>query len=242
MLSRKSFLIVAAVIISIATVSMSLNKKTERSKAVEMVARLYLDEMNNLDLLLKEYPKYFYDSSYETRKSEYEELARQIKKIECVFYYYHPRLAHEKFFLIGTLEKRDVGPPFPDSWILGGPFGIETDSEMHKANQQQIACMALLEMDSYLHLKKGEKYPATLVTAGMNDPFVVAWQPAKFAARLQADNGSNKPILFWTDYEAGHGMIGMRKSKAFESWADFYSFALWQMGHRDFQLKEKKAF
>jgi prolyl oligopeptidase len=103
-------------------------------------------------------------------------------------------------------------------------------------------CMALLEMDSYLHLQKGEKYPATLITAGINDPFVVAWQPAKFAARLQADNGSNKPILFWTDYEAGHGMIGMRKSKAFESWADFYSFALWQMGHRDFQLKEKKAF
>lgn len=103
-------------------------------------------------------------------------------------------------------------------------------------------CMALIEMDAYLHLEKGKKYPATLVTAGMNDPFVVAWQPAKFAARLQSDNASNKPILFWTDYEAGHGMIGMTKSKGFESWADFYSFALWQMGHPDFQIKDKKAF
>lgn len=103
-------------------------------------------------------------------------------------------------------------------------------------------CMALIEMDSYLHVKKGTKYPATLITAGMNDPFVVAWQPAKFAARLQADNASNKPILFWTDYAAGHGPIGMSKSKLFESWADLSSFALWQMGHPDFQVKVKKAF
>lgn len=103
-------------------------------------------------------------------------------------------------------------------------------------------CMALIEMDSYLHLKKGEKYPATLVTSGINDPFVAAWQPAKFAALLQADNVSNKPILFWTDYEAGHGMIGMTRSKQLESWADYCSFALWQMGHPDFQVKENKAF
>jgi prolyl oligopeptidase len=102
-------------------------------------------------------------------------------------------------------------------------------------------CMALMEMDSYLHLKKGGRYPATLVTAGMNDPFVAAWQPAKFAARLQHDNASNKPILFWTDYEAGHGVIGVTRSKAIESWADFYSFALWQMGHPDFQVINQKG-
>lgn len=103
-------------------------------------------------------------------------------------------------------------------------------------------CMALIEMDSYLHVKKGARYPATLITAGMNDPFVVAWQPAKFAARLQADNASNKPILLWTDYAAGHGPIGMTKTKLFETWADLSSFALWQMGHPDFQIKNKKAF
>jgi prolyl oligopeptidase len=101
---------------------------------------------------------------------------------------------------------------------------------------------ALLEMDAYLHLKKGQKYPATLVTAGMNDPFVAAWQPAKFAASLQADNASGKPILFWTDFEAGHATIGMTRSRAAETWADYCSFALWQTGHPDFQVKEKKAF
>ena len=29
----------------------------------------------------------------------------------------------------------------------------------------------------------------------MNDPRVIAWQPAKFAARLQAENGSDKPFF-----------------------------------------------
>ncbi len=100
--------------------------------------------------------------------------------------------------------------------------------------KDSVECMALIEMDSYLHLKKGVKYPATLVTAGMNDPRVIAWQPAKFAALLEEDNASDKPVLFWTDYEAGHG-IGNTKTKQFESLADVYSFALWQTGNPDFK-------
>ena len=102
--------------------------------------------------------------------------------------------------------------------------------------KDSVQCMALIEMDSYLHLKKGVKYPATLVTAGINDPRVIAWEPAKFAARLEADNASDKPILLWIDYEAGHGH-GDTKSKIFESLADVYSFALWQTGNPNFQLK-----
>jgi hypothetical protein len=85
-------------------------------------------------------------------------------------------------------------------------------------------------------VKKGEKYPATLITAGMNDPRVIAWQPAKFAARLQAANTSNKPILFRIDYESGHG-IGDTKSIIFERLADVFSFVLWQLGYPEFQVK-----
>jgi prolyl oligopeptidase len=70
----------------------------------------------------------------------------------------------------------------------------------------------------------------------MNDQIVVAWQPGKFAARLQAANTSDKPILFWVDYEAGHGS-GMTKSKQFESLADILSFALWQTGNPKYQVK-----
>ncbi len=95
-------------------------------------------------------------------------------------------------------------------------------------------CRALIRMDPYLHIRKGVEYPAALITAGINDPRVIAWQPAKFAARLQAATSSTKPVLFLTDYEAGHG-IGNQKTKQFETLADVLSFALWQTGHEDFR-------
>jgi prolyl oligopeptidase len=96
---------------------------------------------------------------------------------------------------------------------------------------------ALVEMDAYLHLKEGVDYPATLVTAGMNDPRVIAWQPGKFAARLTSATKS-RPVLFLTDFEAGHG-IGDTKTKQFESLSDLMSFAFWQTGHPDFQILDK---
>ena len=100
--------------------------------------------------------------------------------------------------------------------------------------KDSLEFLGLLEMDSYHHIVDGVEYPATLVTAGINDPRVIAWQPAKFAARLQAANASGYPVLFWVDYEAGHG-IGNTKSKDWEDLADYLSFAFWQTGHPDYQ-------
>ncbi len=99
-------------------------------------------------------------------------------------------------------------------------------------------CEALIEMDAYLQIKKNTAYPATLITAGMNDSRVTAWLPGKFAAKLQVLNISDNPIIFDVDYNAGHG-VSDSKWKYLESKADFYSFALWQTGHPDFQLKEQ---
>jgi len=119
------------------------------------------------------------------------------------------------------------GEESPNGPVNAPEFGTIKDS---------VECMALIEMDAYLHVKDGEKYPSTLITAGMNDPRVIAWQPAKFAARLEAANKSDKPVLFLVDYEAGHG-IGNTKTKDFEELADVFSFALWQTVHPDFQMK-----
>jgi prolyl oligopeptidase len=102
--------------------------------------------------------------------------------------------------------------------------------------QDSVETLALIEMDSYLKLGDGVEYPATLVTAGMNDPRVIAWQPAKFAARLMAANASDEPMLLWVDFESGHG-IGDTKSKQFESLADGMAFALWQTGHPGFKYR-----
>ncbi|MEL4455696.1 prolyl oligopeptidase family serine peptidase [Lutimonas vermicola] len=99
---------------------------------------------------------------------------------------------------------------------------------------------ALYEMDSYLHIKDGVKYPATMITTGINDRRVSAWEPGKFAARLQAANGSDNPILFRVDYESGHGSDA--KTKQFEEFADIFSFAFWQMGHPSYQsIRTDKA-
>jgi len=83
---------------------------------------------------------------------------------------------------------------------------------------------ALYAMDSYAHLKDGTAYPPMLVTAGFNDPRVIAWQPAKFAARAQA--ASTAPVVFKVDFDAGHGLGSMRRQYD-ESTADVAAFTLW---------------
>jgi len=66
---------------------------------------------------------------------------------------------------------------------------------------------------------------------------VVAWQPGKFAAKLQVYNASNKPTIFWVDYEAGHGN-GNIESKTIEKYANVLSFAFWQLGHPEYMLEQ----
>lgn len=114
----------------------------------------------------------------------------------------------------------------------GGPANIPEFGTVKDSAQFQ----ALLEMDSYHHLKEGVSYPPTLITGGMNDPRVAVWNPAKFAARMQAINQTDNPVLFRVDYEAGHG-IDNTKSKDFEELADILSFALWNTGSEKYQPK-----
>jgi prolyl oligopeptidase len=93
---------------------------------------------------------------------------------------------------------------------------------------------ALLAMSSYHQVKDGVAYPAVLVTTGVNDPRVDAWQAAKMAARLQAATSSRKPVLLRVDYDAGHGM-GSTKRQTYEVAADRFAFLLWQAGAKEFQ-------
>ncbi len=53
----------------------------------------------------------------------------------------------------------------------------------------------LLNMDAYLHVVDGTKYPAVMLNTGINDPRVSPWELAKFAARLQSASTSGRPIL-----------------------------------------------
>jgi prolyl oligopeptidase len=83
-------------------------------------------------------------------------------------------------------------------------------------------------MDSYSRVNDGVRYPAVLLTAGINDPRVVAWQPAKMAARLQTATTSGKPVLLRVEFQGGHGM-GSTKLQVNEELADVLAFLLQQL-------------
>jgi oligopeptidase B len=48
-------------------------------------------------------------------------------------------------------------------------------------------------------------HPAVLATAGLNDPRVGYWEPAKWVARLRDRTTSARPMLVQTEMGAGHG-------------------------------------
>lgn len=130
-----------------------------------------------------------------------------------------------------AIPRVGVMNPLRDEASPNGPVNTPEFGTINDSTE----CMALLEMDAYQHIQDGRAYPAALVQAGMNDPRVIAWQPAKFAARLQAASTSGKPVLLAVDYRGGHG-FGSTKSGWMGQLADSFSFALWQTGHQDYQL------
>lgn len=88
---------------------------------------------------------------------------------------------------------------------------------------------ALLAMSTLHQIRDGVRYPAVLLTHGVNDPRVEVWHSTKAAARLMAASSSGKPVLLRLDYEAGHG-VGSTKAQQQAERADIYAFLMWQMG------------
>lgn len=86
----------------------------------------------------------------------------------------------------------------------------------------------LYEMDSTQHVKPGVTYPPVMISTGLNDPRVSPWEPAKFAAVLQA-SGTPNPVLLRIDEEAGHG-IGSTKTQTDALAADWVAFVKWRAG------------
>ncbi|MBL8521855.1 MAG: S9 family peptidase [Betaproteobacteria bacterium] len=89
---------------------------------------------------------------------------------------------------------------------------------------------ALLAMDGYHKIAPNVKYPAVLLTHGINDRRVDAWMSSKSAARLLASTTSGKPVLLRIDYDAGHGG-GSTEDQRNAQQADELAF-LWQQLRR----------
>ncbi len=82
------------------------------------------------------------------------------------------------------------------------------------------------------NVKKGAKYPATMVTTGDHDDRVVPAHSFKFAAELQAKQAGANPVLIRIETNAGHG-AGTPVSKTIEQYADIFGFTLYSMGVKE---------
>lgn len=70
---------------------------------------------------------------------------------------------------------------------------------------------------------EAKDYPPILVTAGLNDPRVTYWEPAKYVAKLRYLKTDDNPLLLKTEMGAGHsGKTG--RSNRMEEIAEEYSF------------------
>ncbi len=81
---------------------------------------------------------------------------------------------------------------------------------------------------------KIQAYPNMLVTAGLNDPRVGYWEPAKFVAKLRANKTDKNTLILKTNMGAGHGGASGRydylKDVAYN-----YAFILDTLGINDIQ-------
>lgn len=115
------------------------------------------------------------------------------------------------------------------------PNGI-LDSKEFGTVKDSTEAMGLMEMDAYLHVTAGVKYPAVIAVTGINDTRVPVWQPAKFVAALQNANPSGQPMVLQVNYDSGHWTE--EKFVEYHNSANMFAFALWQAGHKDFQMEK----
>ena len=70
-----------------------------------------------------------------------------------------------------------------------------------------------------------QSYPSIYVEAGISDPRVTYWEPAKWVAKLRECKTDNNAILLRTNMKAGHGGASSRWDSLMEL-AEIYAFIL----------------
>jgi prolyl oligopeptidase len=80
----------------------------------------------------------------------------------------------------------------------------------------------------YQHVQPGTKYPAVLFVTGDGDTRVAPLHARKMTALLQADTGSDLPVLLRYDTEAGHSQ-GVSVTKSIDQATDSLGFLFWQL-------------
>ncbi|WP_292624233.1 S9 family peptidase [Novosphingobium sp. 17-62-19] len=126
-------------------------------------------------------------------------------------------VAHVPFVdVLNTMLDEDL-PLTPGEWPeWGNPI-------------EDKAAFELIQSYSPYDQIRAQAYPPLMVTAGLNDPRVTYWEPAKWVARLREAKTDTNELILKTNMGAGHG----GKSGRFESLketAEEFAFILWQLG------------
>jgi len=109
---------------------------------------------------------------------------------------------------------------FTIGWAWTSDYGSSEDPEMFPV---------LRAYSPYHNLKDGICYPATLVTTADHDDRVVPGHSFKYAARIQAAQGCDNPVLIRIETKAGHGG-GKPTAKIIEEVADEWAFLAYHLG------------
>jgi len=127
----------------------------------------------------------------------------------------------------GVISNVGVSNTLRAEFSQNGPPNIDEFGTV----KERAGFLGLKAMDALFHVQDGTRYPAVLLTVGMTDPRVEAWNGGKMAARLQKANRSRNPILLRVSFDAGHG-LGSTRSQVDEERADEFAFVLWRAGRR----------
>lgn len=130
-----------------------------------------------------------------------------------------PDLASVAFPAVGVMDMLRYHR-FTIGWGWIPEYGCADSS---KADFENLA-----RYSPYHNLKPGTSYPSTMVTTADHDDRVVPAHSFKFAARLQACQGSERPALIRIEKNAGHG-AGKPTSKILDEQADKWAFMLHEM-------------
>jgi oligopeptidase B len=126
-------------------------------------------------------------------------------------------VAHVPFVDVLSTMLDDSLPLTPGEWPeWGNPI-------------EDKAAFELIRSYSPYDQVKPQAYPPLMVTAGLNDPRVTYWEPAKWVAKLRELKTDDNELILKTNMGAGHG----GKSGRFESLketAEEFAFILWQLG------------
>ena len=94
--------------------------------------------------------------------------------------------------------------------------------------EDQAAFEYIRSYSPYDQLMPGD-YPPIMVTAGLNDPRVTYWEPAKYIAKLRAVKTDDNLVLLKTDMGSGHGGRSGRTARWYEI-AEEHAFVLASLG------------